>query len=159
MEDLAFVIWLFWTHLFIRLEPFVIMCNWVTKQAFVTNIVHSYRIWLRRILNPIPIRIIPPTSSALFPNNFPAFLADRKPTAVTVKAIAPIIELASAIFTFRKAKDSPTAKASMLVATDRIRSREPLVMSVFLWLSLGRNDSQIILPPTIANRMKATQWS
>lgn len=83
----------------------------------------------------------------------------RMPIAVTTKATTPMVELASAIFTSKKAKVNPTAKASILVAIDKVISRKPLVMSTFFPSSLERNDSQIILIPTANNRPKATQWS
>jgi len=108
----------------------------------------------------MPIRIIPPIASARLPTSPPIFLPDRKPTAVAAKAMPPIVELASTILTSRNAKVNPTAKASMLVATDKVKRRMPFVISVDgVFPPLDRNDSQIILPPTSASKMKATQWS
>lgn len=108
---------------------------------------------------PIRIRIAPPIASARLPNSVFTFLPNIKPLIVTPKATTPIIEQAMAMFTSRKANDNPTAKASMLVATAMVTRRRPLLISILLWLSGGRNDSQIILPPTSASKIKATQWS
>jgi len=106
------------------------------------------------------MRITPPIASALLPISLPIFLPNRKPIAVITKATIPMVKLAVMILISRKAKLKPTTRASILVATDRVRSIIPFVISVF-WLRVSpvRNDSQIILPPTIASRMKAAQWS
>ena len=80
---------------------------------------------------PIAIRIIPPIASAHLPMSLPALIPARKPSMVTTKAVAPIIKLAITMFTVKKAKPSPTANASILVATDNVSSKRPLVISVF----------------------------
>ena len=63
------------------------------------------------------IRTAPPTLSALdlylSPNRLPAFT----PTAEQAKVTQPIDRAAGIMDTFMKAKVTPTAKASMLVAT------------------------------------------
>ena len=60
--------------------------------------------------------------------------------------------------TFRKAKVTPTARASMLVAMARstmfLTSR-----SAFGHSSSLLKDSFIMFAPITASRMKATQWS
>lgn len=72
----------------------------------------------------------PPIASALFPIRLPTFFPTVSPTVVAMKATIPIVVLANTMFVFRKANDSPKAKASMLVATDKIKSDTALVRSV-----------------------------
>ncbi len=67
---------------------------------------------------------------------------------VTTQATALIVELASATFTFKKAKDRRAASESILVAVDSVISKRPLVISTSLpWLRSGQNDCQSLLPP------------
>ena len=72
--------------------------------------------------------------------------------------ITPINVTAQRILTFKKAKVTPTAKASMLVATARgsmaLNPKEESRDSA----SVSR-DSRIILIPMIPSRIKAIQWS
>jgi len=130
------------------------------RQRRPKGYVLHYRICSSNMRRPIPMRINPPTTSALFPSQPPAFFPSRKPVTVTTKAITPIVMQAGKMFTSKKAKLKPIARASMLVATERTRSKNPLVMSLFLrWPSLLRNDSQIIRLPTRDRSTKASQWS
>ena len=112
-----------------------------------------------RILSPIAMRIMPPTTSAYLPKTDFTPFPDVKPATVIPNAINPIMEQAIAIFTLRKAKDNPTARASMLVATARVTKRRPLLASIFLAVFEGRKDSQIIRPPISVSKVKAIQWS
>ena len=70
-----------------------------------------------RILIPMSIRITPPANSALdlyfIPNTLPAFT----PIADRTNVVQPIKVTAHTIFTWRNAKVTPTARASILVAT------------------------------------------
>jgi hypothetical protein len=61
---------------------------------------------------------------------------------------------------FAKARDNPTASASMLVATAKVSRKNPLEKSFFRFsFSSSWNDYHIIFPPTNASKAKATQWS
>ena len=117
---------------------------------------------------PKLIKITPPTSSAFWPNfvpkglfwlsKFPSF----KPKAQSKKVIRPIIRIAWYIFSPRnstKPKLTPTAKASMLVASASASiCLKWSCALVFLQLSFSKL-SLIIFAPTNANKTKAIQWS
>jgi hypothetical protein len=103
--------------------------------------------------------IMPPIISAYRPKYVFTCLPNAKPAMVTPKATTPMTEQAMMIFTLIKANDNPTARESMLVATAKVTNNRPLVASISLCFSDGRNASQIILPPISANKINATQWS
>ena len=94
------------------------------------------------ILVPSKIKIIPPISSEicllLIPNLFPILKAidERR------KVVNPIIKLDEKIFTFKNAKDTPTAMASMLVAIPR--ESKDLKLRPWLISQLASLDSLII---------------
>jgi len=75
-----------------------------------------------------------------------------------INVILPIKELASIIFTFKKANVIPTANASILVAIakTKISFTSNFVTNSSSSLSF-LNDSKIILPPIINNKIKAIQ--
>ena len=101
---------------------------------------------------------MPPASSALLlylaPNRLPTFT----PTMDNAKVITPIKLTAAPMFTLKKAKLTPTARASMLVATAMgsmaFTDREASGHSSSL-----ERDSRIIFPPMMASSAKAIQWS
>ena len=70
-----------------------------------------------RIFTPISISIIPPHNPAfdlyLSPNILPIFT----PAAEQTNVIQPMNDTAGIMFTLRNASETPTASASMLVAT------------------------------------------
>ena len=100
----------------------------------------------------------PPASSALDlylqPKAFPTFT----PTMDRVNVTAPIKDTAGTMSTFRNAKVTPTARASMLVATARRTmprtSRDALAQD-----SSFSKDSFTMPAPMRTRRRKATQWS
>jgi hypothetical protein len=63
---------------------------------------------------------MPPIASALLPIRLLDSPPSLNPVIVTTQATAPIIDPASAVFTFKKAEDRPTAKASILAAIDSV---------------------------------------
>lgn len=71
------------------------------------------------ILIPINISTIPPKISALFFNSSPHFLPIITPIKHITKVIIPIILMVLIIETFKNAKLTPTANASILVAIAR----------------------------------------
>lgn len=103
--------------------------------------------------------IKPPANSAfdlyLLPKIFPIYI----PAAEKAPVVRPIISTADQILAFRKANDTPTARASMLVAT-AIASivRKEKSGSVQQHSSFSK-DSFTILPPIIPRRTNAIQWS
>lgn len=74
------------------------------------------------------------------------------------KVVSPITNTARDIFIFKKAKDTPTARASIDVAMASINKflRSSLSSSIVQVLSL---DSLIMFTPIIDKRTKAIQWS
>ena len=71
-----------------------------------------------RILVPISMSTSPPITSAFVFNFSPNILPSFTPVKQQTKVISPIIEIAGTMFTLRKAKVTPIASASMLVATE-----------------------------------------
>lgn len=119
-----------------------------------------------RILNPIPIRMNPPSISMRLPSFAPAFLPKRMPSMDTIKVMLPIINTGSKIASQRgvscvaiKAKVMPTISASMLVANDMVNNTNGFSGLKPFRCSSGFRLSQIILTPKIARRPKAIQWS
>ena len=104
---------------------------------------------------PMAISIMPPASSARDLYLEPKALPASVPATDRTNVVAAIIPEAMNMFTLRKAKDTPTASASILVATARgsmaFHRKEGSGQ-----LSALR-DSQIILPPMKARRTKAIQ--
>jgi len=70
----------------------------------------------------------------------------------------PIVIAGAMMLTSRMASDSPTASASILVATPRLRSTRQERGSRTA-LPSPRRPSQIMRPPMKARSPKATQWS
>ena len=66
----------------------------------------------------MPIRTSPPRASTRFPRNDPIRLPSIMPEAVKVAATNPIINAGAIIVEPIIARERPTARASMLVATD-----------------------------------------
>ena len=60
---------------------------------------------------------------------------------------------------FRKAKETPAARASMLVATAKTKSALIEKSALLSSSSSLPTASLIMLPPIIAKRAKAIQWS
>ena len=95
-----------------------------------------------RIFVPNKIKITPPISSEIcllfMPNLFPILKAiDER-----IKVVIPIIVLEENIFTFKNAKETPTAIASMLVAIPR--ENKDLKLKPWLISQLASFDSLII---------------
>lgn len=83
----------------------------------------------------MPMRMRPPTISILFDEKPLILLPRVAPIKDNVKVIAPITIMGMAMEIFRKAKLKPTARASMLVATDRTKSVQKLRFISFPWFS------------------------
>lgn len=75
----------------------------------------------------------------------------------------PIVIMAGMIATLKKAKVTPTASASMLVATARVNIVATAKLFFSFWAqsqsSSFSKDSLSMLPPIIASNTNATQWS
>ena len=72
----------------------------------------------------------------------------------------PIMATAMNIFSIITARVTPTARASMLVATESIS--RVVMLAGFAGvepLGFSLKDSKIIFPPTAARSPNATQWS
>lgn len=70
------------------------------------------------IFNPIPIKIIPPTTSIFFGINCPTCFPRPTPKNEKKNVMLPIIRIGVTIEISNIAKLIPIAKASMLVAND-----------------------------------------
>lgn len=89
-----------------------------------------------RIFVPIPIRTIPPNNSAHFAGMKVDLAPTLEPISDTINVTPAIIEAASRIFTLMNPKLTPVARASMLVATDKVNKTVVFLMSVnFLLVS------------------------
>ena len=81
---------------------------------------YSQPVCSKRIFVPIMIRTQPPTNVALLPILSPNLKPAKPPTIEKIKVTRPISPAAVQISTSKKAKLTPTAKASMLVATANV---------------------------------------
>ncbi len=111
------------------------------------------------IRNPIPIRIRPPKTSTPLPISFPATNPSLVARIESMKVITPISRQATQMFTSNNEKLKPTASASMLVAILSVTRVHPRVGSDMIFSSVLSNHEATIRPPTIANKVNATQWS
>jgi len=71
-----------------------------------------------RILDPIRIRISPPNISAYRLNFGPVFLPSRIPSIDAINVTNPIMKTGNKIFSIKVEKLNPTARASILVASE-----------------------------------------
>ena len=108
------------------------------------------------------IRIKPPHSSVRRLNRFPQNTPIRLPAIERTKEVKPIIAIGERMdmneFMPTKAKEMPTANASILVATASVNTTFKRVGSK-QHLSSLLNPSFIIRPPKKAKRPKAIQLS
>ena len=79
------------------------------------------------------------------------------PTAESMNVVVPIIAIAGTISTSIHANETPTASASMLVAT--ARGSIVLTENESSSCSSSPKASLIIFAPISASRMNAIQWS
>lgn len=102
--------------------------------------------------------MMPPANSAFDLNLQPKMPPILMPAAEKAKVVMPMRAADKKIFTFKKAKVIPTARASILVATAMtnmvLKAKELLTAS-----SSAAKDSFIMLRPIKNRRIKATQWS
>ena len=113
-----------------------------------------------RIFNPMRINIIPPIIPAdlsyLEPKTLPIFTPKMEKT----KVVRPMMSTDDHNFTWMQANETPTAKASMLVA---IAKRNMVLKSNALLFSpssfLPQTASRIMLAPMRTSSPKAIQWS
>ncbi len=110
-----------------------------------------------RIFVPMAIKTRPPANSARDLNRVPKKQPTWTPIADKKKVVAAMIEAASIMLTFRKANETPTASASILVAT--ARGSMAMGLKEGLGQESGSRDSLIILPPMRSKRKKTIQWS
>ena len=117
-----------------------------------------YIVCSQSILTPIAMRTRPPTSSALDLKRSPTFLPKSTPAMENSIVVIPIIIMGIHTDISRKAKETPTARASILVATARVsmcqNPQPPDTSSSSL-----EKDSFTILAPINVSRNHATQWS
>lgn len=112
-----------------------------------------------KIFVPSRMSITPPVISAGFEYREPKKFPMATPPKLKMKVVTPIINMEIQMFTCRKANDTPTAKASMLVAT---ASRNIVFKHV---VESGSSDpssdkaSRIMLAPINKRSPKAIQWS
>ena len=75
--------------------------------------------WLINISEPINIKTTPPIISATVLYLLPKILPIFNPTSDSSKVTTPKINAATKIFTSANERDTPTARASMLIAIDK----------------------------------------
>ena len=117
---------------FIRLEKLVLGLFFVLPLITIPHreAINTYvNKLVRSILRPIAIKINPPTISILLPIMAPRLLPTRTARKDKNAVITPMITLGYQISNFNIARLNPMAKASMLVAIDRITNDIPLVRS------------------------------
>ena len=114
------------------------------------------------MFTPIAISTPAPINSAYRcrKTNLLARLPSNNPAAVNIDAMIPITRAGNHIETLINAILSPTARASMLVATESSTRLDPFVGSSrdSLFSDFLKTDLSI-LTLTNASRPKATQWS
>ena len=94
-----------------------------------------------KILLPIAIKIPPPINSILLPNKLPHLCPMNTPANTTKKVINPIALTTGPIEVFSTANPIPTARASILVATDSV-IKVPVSNGLnFFWHSSLCSDS------------------
>ncbi len=109
---------------------------------------------------PMAIRMSPPTASTLFPHRVPIRRPSSIPAPVKAAVNTPMTRAGTRMGMPISARESPTASASILVATDRMTRFHPRVGSRRSSFSPERwNAPRNIIPPTKASSPKATQWS
>ncbi len=114
---------------------------------------------VKSIRSPIPIRISPPKTSTPLPIILPATNPSLVAIMERMKVMTPISIQANQMSTSNNEKLNPTAKASMLVAKLKVISVHPRVGSDMVFSANLSNQEATIRPPTIANKVNATQWS
>jgi len=87
------------------------------------------------ILKPMPIRMAPPTISIWFGKRLLILPPSVAPISDSANVTVPMTIMGLIMETFRMAKLRPTAKASMLVAIERIKRAKKLRILSFLWVS------------------------
>ena len=102
---------------------------------------------------------MPPASSALDLYRAPKTLPSLTPSADRAKVMVPMKTTAGTMSTFRKAKETPTASASMLVAMASGNMVFASKRSLCSSQSAQEKDSRIMFAPMKASRMNAIQWS
>ena len=131
-----------------RLSPL----SFLSKQAKE----EYYIVCSQSILMPIAMRTRPPTSSALDLNRSPAFLPKSTPAMENIIVVIPIIIIGIHIDISRKANETPTARASILVAIARVS----ICQKPKPWAtpsSSFEKDSLTILAPMRVSNNHATQ--
>ena len=100
---------------------------------------------------------MPPTSSAFDLYFAPKMLPMRIPIAERMNVVAPIKLMAGTILTCKNANVTPTASASMLVAT--ASGSIVIKLNESLRFSASSRDSFIMLRPISTSSTNAIQWS
>ena len=80
---------------------------------------------------PIAIKTVPPMTCTLCLKSFPSLLPKLKPAKDRRNAITPMVTTGIVMDALRREKLSPTANASMLVATERINRTETVSLASF----------------------------
>lgn len=70
---------------------------------------------------PNRIKMMPPKYSAYFSHKLPSFFPNNTQTKERIKVVIPMVVIATNKLTFKKAKLTPMANASMLVAMAKRR--------------------------------------
>lgn len=110
-----------------------------------------------RIFKPRKINMHPPRYSAYFWKIDPNFLPNKTQQKESPKVMIPIHAAAQRIGTCKKAKLTPIAKASMLVAIPNKRTVFKGMECSISHSSSCSLPSLIMLMPMIPNRIKAIQ--
>ncbi len=105
------------------------------------------------------IKMKPAATSSLREEAEAIFLPKNAAREARRKVTVPMTATAVQIFVSRKAKERPTAKASMLVATARSNSGPHREGSKGEHSRRRFRELQIIRPPKATKRAAATQWS
>ena len=114
---------------------------------------------------PMMTRMMPPSSSALILRAIPHphFTPNISPITDRINETKPMMptagKMSMQLLIPIKAKETPTANASILVATAKPNTTFKLVGSYSCLLPSSLKDSIIMRPPKKANMIKAIQWS
>lgn len=109
---------------------------------------------------PIVMRMTPPIISARDQMWCENFFPNSTPMYDTIKVVIPIVIAGNSIDVIFAVSDTQTASASMLVASQSVRSdrREKIFFSTQP-VSSHFHHAYIIFPPIYARRKNAIQWS
>lgn len=113
--------------------------------------------WSIRIFDQMIMSMIPPIISERLPICFPNFSQNLTPIKVSIPVVIAIVRAGKNILSVLAVSDTPTARASILVAIERNKSdfgEKTFLSTVF---SSSEKPSRIILIPIYPRRINAIQ--